>query len=153
MEEKPIRRRGRPPRPSAPPTESIGQQPAPVAAAQQQTQPPPPPPQQPPLAPAAPPQPSELSPGQGTPVAIEPQAAPQTATLPQPPPPAPTEAVQKQNVRPRGQRLDLFELQKKQVPELKEMAESYGLVELGALRKHELIFEILRWNGRLNGTM
>ena len=65
----------------------------------------------------------------------------------------PTEAVPKQNVRPRGQRLDLFELQQKQVPELKEMAESYGLVELGALRKHELIFEILRWNGRLNGTM
>ena len=130
---------------AAPPGAPVEHQPAAPAEIPQQ-QPPPP-------VPVATPAPTEASPGQATPVAIEPQAAPQTATLPQPLPPAPTEAVPKQNVRPRGQRLDLFELQQKQVPELKEMAESYGLVELGALRKHELIFEILRWNGRLNGTM
>ena len=33
------------------------------------------------------------------------------------------------------------------------MADSYGLQDLGALRKHELIFEILKANARLNGTM
>jgi len=52
-----------------------------------------------------------------------------------------------------GRRLDLFELQVRPVPELKAMADSYGMTELGALRKHELIFEILRANARLNGTM
>jgi len=173
MEEKPIRRRGRPPRmPAAPgeqqPTGNVAQhqpqhhqspqpsqpQPSQPQQAQQQPQQQPPPQQQMAPMPAAAPQSSDASSlGQASLVSVDPQAAPQTATLPQPPPPAPTEAVPKQNVRPRGQRLDLFELQQKQVPELKEMAESYGLVELGALRKHELIFEILRWNGRLNGTM
>ena len=157
MEEKPIRRRGRPPRQPAMPGE---QQPAAEAVSHQPqlplptvavTRPPEATPGQ--AAPVVAVQPPEVRSGQASPVSIDPQAAPQTATLPQPPPPAPTEAVPKQNVRPRGQRLDLFELQQKQVPELKEMAESYGLVELGALRKHELIFEILRWNGRLNGTM
>jgi len=52
-----------------------------------------------------------------------------------------------------GRRLDLFDLQVQPVPELKAMADGYGLTELGALRKHELIFEILRANARLNGTM
>jgi transcription termination factor Rho len=146
MEEKPVRRRGRPPRQPASPPAPVEQQSAASEALppQQQTQP---------AAPTVAPPSPEATQSSAMPVAVEPQAAPQTATLPQPPPPAPTEAVPKQNVRPRGQRLDLFELQQKQVPELKEMAESYGLVELGALRKHELIFEILRWNGRLNGTM
>jgi transcription termination factor Rho len=49
--------------------------------------------------------------------------------------------------------LKLFELQAMSVPDLKNMADTYGLVELGALRKHELIFEILKANARVNGTM
>ena len=57
--------------------------------------------------------------------------------------------------RPQGtpQTLSLFELQQKSVPDLNVLADSFGLVDLGALRKHELIFEILKANGRLNGTL
>ncbi len=57
--------------------------------------------------------------------------------------------------RPQGtpQVLKLQDLQQKSVPELNAMADSFGLVDLGALRKHELIFEIMRANGRLNGTL
>ncbi len=57
--------------------------------------------------------------------------------------------------RPQGEPrvLKLFELQMMSVPDIKAMADSYGLVELGALRKHELIFEILRANARLGGQM
>jgi len=57
--------------------------------------------------------------------------------------------------RPQGtpQALNLFDLQQTSVPELNTMAESFGLVELGALRKHELIFEIMRANARINGTL
>ena len=39
------------------------------------------------------------------------------------------------------------------MPELHHIADSYGLIELGALRKHELIFEILKANSRLGGQM
>ncbi|HMP75906.1 MAG TPA: transcription termination factor Rho [Kiritimatiellia bacterium] len=57
--------------------------------------------------------------------------------------------------RPQGEArlLKLFELQTLSVPDIKAVADSYGLVELGALRKHELIFEILRANARLGGQM
>ena len=49
--------------------------------------------------------------------------------------------------------LNLFDLQKQSVPELNLVAEGFGLIELGALRKHELIFEILKANATLNGEM
>ena len=49
--------------------------------------------------------------------------------------------------------LHLTELQQLSVPQLKELADSYQLVDLGALKKHELIFEILKANARCNGTM
>ncbi len=49
--------------------------------------------------------------------------------------------------------LKLNELQQLTVPQLKELADSYQLVDLGALKKHELIFEILKANARCNGTM
>jgi transcription termination factor Rho len=49
--------------------------------------------------------------------------------------------------------LKLNELQQLTVPQLKELADTYKLVELGALKKHELIFEILKANARCNGTM
>ncbi len=49
--------------------------------------------------------------------------------------------------------LNLYELQASQVPELGKMAELYGLVELGALRKHELIFEILKAHAGFNGKI
>lgn len=52
-----------------------------------------------------------------------------------------------------GKMLRLSELQVLSVPELLKMADSYGLQDLGALRKHELIFEILKANARLNGSM
>ena len=57
--------------------------------------------------------------------------------------------------RPRinGQTLRLFELQTLSVPELHKIADGYALVELGALRKHELIFEILKANARAGGQM
>jgi len=52
-----------------------------------------------------------------------------------------------------GRVLKLFELQRLSVPDLVTMADEYGLRDLGALRKHELIFEILKANARCNGTM
>jgi len=52
-----------------------------------------------------------------------------------------------------GMRINLADLQSKSVPELHRMADEFGLRELGALRKHELIFEILKANARLGGTM
>jgi transcription termination factor Rho len=52
-----------------------------------------------------------------------------------------------------GKNLKLFELQEMTVPQLVSMADEYGLRDLGALRKHELIFEIMKANARANGTM
>jgi transcription termination factor Rho len=49
--------------------------------------------------------------------------------------------------------IKLYELQESQVPDLNKMAEVYGLVELGALRKHELIFEILKVHANHNGKI
>ena len=51
------------------------------------------------------------------------------------------------------QALSIFDLQERSVPELHAMAESFGLLDLGALRKHELIFEILKANARISGTL
>ena len=62
------------------------------------------------------------------------------------PPPPPRPQIQ-------GRVLKLYEMQKMAVPELKAMAEQFGLQELGALRKHEIIFEILKANARAQGTM
>lgn len=53
----------------------------------------------------------------------------------------------------KDQILHLSELQQKSVPELNELAAHYGLVDLGALRKHELIFEILKANAHFRGTI
>ena len=50
-------------------------------------------------------------------------------------------------------KLDLSELQEQTVPMLLKMAEDYGLRDLGALRKHELIFEILKMHGRRRGCI
>ncbi|NQU41342.1 MAG: transcription termination factor Rho [Lentisphaerae bacterium] len=52
-----------------------------------------------------------------------------------------------------GPMLSLFELQDKSVPELCEVADKQGLVDLGALQKHELIFEILNEHARQGGRM
>ncbi|MDO9541620.1 MAG: transcription termination factor Rho [Kiritimatiellia bacterium] len=49
--------------------------------------------------------------------------------------------------------MHLSDLQKKKVPELNELASSLGLADLGAMRKHELIFEILRANACRNGAL
>ncbi|MBL7076527.1 MAG: transcription termination factor Rho [Kiritimatiellae bacterium] len=52
-----------------------------------------------------------------------------------------------------GPMLSLFELQEKSVPELCEVADKQGLVDLGALQKHELIFEILNEHALQGGCM
>ena len=52
-----------------------------------------------------------------------------------------------------GPMLSLFDLQEKPVPELMEFADKQGLVDLGALQKHELIFEILNEHARQGGRM
>ncbi len=52
-----------------------------------------------------------------------------------------------------GPMLSLFDLQEKSVPELSEVADKQGLVDLGALQKHELIFEILNEHARQGGCM
>ncbi len=81
--------------------------------------------------------------------AVPPPAAP---PAPQPPPPS-------QNQQPQpprgygGQVIKLHEMQKKTVPELHQMADEAGLKDLGALQKHELIFEILKVCGRQSAVM
>jgi len=52
-----------------------------------------------------------------------------------------------------GNSLNLIDLQEKTVPDLHEMAAELDLTELGAMRKHELIFEILKGHARQSGTM
>jgi transcription termination factor Rho len=52
-----------------------------------------------------------------------------------------------------GPVLSLYDLQEKTVPELHAMADELGLVDLGAVQKHELIFEILKAHARQSGTM
>ncbi len=52
-----------------------------------------------------------------------------------------------------GPMISLFELQEKSVPELSELADKQGLVDLGALQKHELIFEILKEHAHQGGRM
>ena len=49
--------------------------------------------------------------------------------------------------------LSLFDLQKETVVELQSRADKLGLVDLGALKKHELIFEILKEHARRRGVM
>jgi transcription termination factor Rho len=52
-----------------------------------------------------------------------------------------------------GVSLDLAELQDRTVPTLLKLSEEYGLHDLGALRKHELVFEILKSHGRRRGSI
>ena len=49
--------------------------------------------------------------------------------------------------------LSLYDLQDLSVPELNKMADALGLTELGAVQKHELIFEILKAHARNAGAM
>lgn len=49
--------------------------------------------------------------------------------------------------------LSLFDLQDKTVPELNKMADMLELVELGAMRKHELIVEVLKAHANFDGKI
>ena len=49
--------------------------------------------------------------------------------------------------------LELGDLQQLSVPKLKELAEHFQLNELNTMKKHELIFEILKANARCGGPM
>ena len=53
----------------------------------------------------------------------------------------------------KGRALKLYDLQKLSVPELQKMADEFRLRDLGALRKHEFIFEILKANAKAGGEM
>ncbi len=63
------------------------------------------------------------------------------------------EQVENGEPRPEGPPLKLHDLQVQSVPDLIKFAETLGLTEMGALLKHELIFEILKANARRNGRM
>lgn len=52
-----------------------------------------------------------------------------------------------------GEILSLSQLQEKSVPQLHEITVGYQLVDMGALQKHELIFEILKAHARDAGTI
>lgn len=49
--------------------------------------------------------------------------------------------------------LSLYDLQSETMPELQTRADRLGLQDLGALRKHELIFEILKAHARQSGVV
>ncbi len=86
-------------------------------------------------------------------------ASKQPATSPPPranEPPAAADAARDTPPQPRRiepMTLHLYELQQKSVPELNALAETLGLFDLGAMRKHELIFEILKANARARGAI
>jgi transcription termination factor Rho len=77
------------------------------------------------------------------------------------PPAAPVESVPETEVkipveetaRDNKNAMHLSDLQMKKIPELNALASSLGLADLGAMRKHELIFEILKANARRNGAL
>ncbi|MDP8217265.1 MAG: transcription termination factor Rho [Candidatus Theseobacter exili] len=49
--------------------------------------------------------------------------------------------------------MDIVELQNKTIAELKKLASEFNLIQTGSLKKHELIFEILKVNASCNGLM
>ena len=49
--------------------------------------------------------------------------------------------------------LSLYDLQDKSVPELNKIADEMGMVDLGALNKHDLIFEIMKAHAARQGAM
>ena len=55
--------------------------------------------------------------------------------------------------RKTGPVLSLYDLHSQSVPDLHKMADKMGLEDLGALRKHELIFEILKAHSRQDGVV
>ena len=69
------------------------------------------------------------------------------------PPPANSENGHATPLPPDAPVVHLSELQQKSVPELHALADAYALTDLGALRKHELIFEILKVHARQNGAI
>ena len=92
------------------------------------------------------------NPEETVPASAAPAAPAQEA--PMAPSAAPTAPAQTEG-RPRGtgKTLKLFDLQVLSVPDLQKMADGYGLQDIAVLRKHEMIFEILKANARLSGTM
>jgi transcription termination factor Rho len=54
---------------------------------------------------------------------------------------------------PEPEPVNLFDLQASSVPDLNKQADALGLQDLGALRKHELIFEILKEHTRRQGII
>ncbi len=54
---------------------------------------------------------------------------------------------------PAGKDFHLADLQKLKIQELAELAVAYHIENIGSLRKHEVIFEILRRNARSGGRM
>jgi transcription termination factor Rho len=62
-----------------------------------------------------------------------------------------SEAVAEQ--RQKGKVLSLYDLQNMAVPELQAQADALDLIDLGALRSHELIFEVLKAHARQGGQI
>jgi transcription termination factor Rho len=54
---------------------------------------------------------------------------------------------------PKGETLDLGQLQRMTMPALQKMARDYGVEAVAVLKKHEIIFEILKKNAERNGLM
>jgi len=64
-----------------------------------------------------------------------------------------TEPITPEPRNPDLEALSLYDLQDEEMAVLLKRADAMGLVDLGALLKHELIFEILKEHARLNGAM
>ena len=108
-------------------------------------------------APAAPPAPVAPGPAPAVAAPPPPAAAPvapppavAAGAPPPPPPPPPRPPAPELAV---GGLIKLWDLQRKSVPELHTLADAQGLRDLGALQKHELIFEILKSCIRQNARM
>ncbi len=66
---------------------------------------------------------------------------------PEPTPTAPARDL------PAGETLRLDELQAMSMPKLQKMARDYGVETVAVLKKHEIIFEVLKRNAERNGVM
>jgi transcription termination factor Rho len=84
---------------------------------------------------------------------VEAEPKPESARVAEATETAEAEALSKRSDVPPGETLDLGELQRMTMPALQKMARALNVETVATLKKHEIIFEILKRNAERNGLM
>ncbi|MBI5775439.1 MAG: transcription termination factor Rho [Verrucomicrobia bacterium] len=58
-----------------------------------------------------------------------------------------------QSSKPKGEKIDISSLQNKSIAELNQMAKDMGVENYGTMKKHEVIFEVLKKNAERSGVL